>query len=394
MRDPGLKGFAFFVIAVVLLISVCHFIDQMHYAQGKEFWLDEKYALKNTIKGTTYLGLLTKSDDESNAAPLDYLCTKFLDDVKKSVGSFGLSDKVYYRLWANFAMLLGGFVVVCLFLRDILCSPASNPIRLFQMFLLILLPFTYLYRPMTYHYEAEMRPYALWFALWLITVGVASLARTRKFLLAMVLSLLAMTMVGSIFQILSVGIAYCGVRWLQNGWKQAMLETFQIFTVPVVLVVFYAFPAAYGQRMLEPAAAVWHRYSIWWMHEAIIIPMLLVSAGILWRSKRTQAMVIGPISVLIVLLMGPLILGLTLGRGYFYTERQYIYYDAHHAVFWLSMINCLPFFLEKIKDQKKLAWAMALIFVLWIPFVFTKKTIMSVKEVVHQNFISLDLIKA
>ncbi len=339
MRECYLKSFAAFVIVAVFLIGLCNFINQMYHADTKEFWLDETWGMKSTIQGNTYLGLLGKVAvrSEANAAPLDYLFTKMLDDVKQAVGRFGVSDKVYYRLWANFVMVFSGFVIVCLFARDILRSPSPNPIRMFQLLLLLFLPFLYLYRPMTYHYAAEVRPYALWFALWFISIGLCSLTRTSKSILALCLSLLAMTMVGGVFQILSVGIAYFAVRWRQNGWKQAMRDCSQVFTVPLFLVVFYAYPAAYGHRAYEPGAVAWHRFYELWGHEAIIIPMLFVSITSLYLSKRTQPMIIGPLAVLIVFLMGPVIFMTTLGRGYFFTERQYIYYDAHRAIFWLSL---------------------------------------------------------
>ncbi len=387
MRECYLKSFAAFVIVAVFLIGLCNFINQMYHADTKEFWGDEKYALKNTIQGNTYLGLLGKRAvrSEVNAAPLDYLFTKILDDVKQAVGSFGVSDQVYYRLWANFVMVLAGFVVVCLFARDILRSPSSNLVRMFQLLLLMFLPFLYLYRPMTYYYAAEVRPYALWFALWFISIGLCSLARTSKFILALCLSLLAMTMVGSVFQILSIGIAYFAVQWGQNGWKQAMRDCFQVFTVPLFLVVFYAYPAAYGHRAYEPRVVAWHRFHELWGHNAIIIPMLLAAIASLYLSKRTKPMITGPLAVLIVFLMGPLIFLITLGRGYFFTERQYIYYDAHRVVFWLSLINVLPFYLEKIKDRKKQAIAMAVIFTLLVPFVFSKKTMVHIQAAVRST---------
>lgn len=387
MRESTVKGFAAFVIAVVFLMAFCNFINQMHHADTKEFWLDEQFGLKSTVQRNTYLGLLGKGAlrTEANAAPLDYFFIKMLDDMKQTVGSFGVSDKVYYRLWANFVMVLCGFVVVCLLARDILRSPSSNPIRAFQLLLLMFLPLVYLYRPMTYHYAAEARPYALWFALWFISIGVCSLTQTNKLILALCLSLLAMTMVGSIFQILSVGMAYFAVRWQQNGWEQAMRDCSQVFTVPLFLSIFYAYPAAYGHRAYEPWVASWRHFCELWGHHAIIVPMLLATIVSLYSSKRTQPMIIGPLAVLIVFLMGPAIFLMTLGRGYFFTERQYIYYDVHRAVFWLSLINVLPFYLEKIKDPKKQAIAMTVIFALWVPFVFPKKTISHIQAVIRNT---------
>jgi len=385
MRKDYLKGFAVFVISVVFLFGLCNFLNQAYRADKKEFWLDEKFSLKNTVQGKSYLKLFSKGAvaSEANAAPLDYLFTKILDDAKEVVSSFGVSDEVYYRLWANFVMVFSGFVVVCFFARDILRSSFSDSIRMFQLFLLMLLPFTYLFRPLTYHYAAEVRPYALWFALWFISIGVCSLARTSKVVLSLCLSLLAMTMVGSVFQILAIGISYLAVRWLQSGGKKAIGESLQVFTVPFFLVVFYAYPAAYGNRSLEPWAAAWHRFFELWSHESSIIPMLLIVIGSLYLTKRTQSMMIGPLSVLIVFLIGPAIFLITIWRGYFFTERQYIYYDVHRAVFLLSLINALPFYLEKIKDQKKLIFAMVVIFALCGSFIFSKKTLSHIREVIH-----------
>lgn len=387
MKESHLKvkGFAAFVIAAVCLISFCNFFHQMCHAENKEFWGDEIYSLKRTVHEFSYLGLIGKAAilTEANPAPLDYIFTKGLKDIKQAVGSFGVSDKVYYRLWANFAMVFCGFLVICLFARNILHSSTLNSIKMFQLLLLIFLPFVYLYRPLTYHYAAEMRPYSLWFALWFICIGICSLPRVNKFILALCLSLLAMTMVGSVFQILAVGIAYFAVRWRQDGGKQAGMDSLQVFIVPVLLVVFYAYPAAYGHRAHDPWVVSWHQFYELWSHEAIIVPMLLASIGLLYQAKQAQSMIIGPLAVLIVFLMGPLIVLTTLSRGYFFTERQYIYYDAHRAVFWLSLINLLPFYLEKIKDQKKRVLAMAVIFALCVPFVFPKKTMSHIQEVMR-----------
>jgi len=355
MKDPFLKFFAAFVIVAVFIFGICNFINQMHHAQGKEFWGDETFSLKNTVQGISYSGLIAKEAvrSEANAAPLDYLFTKVFDDIKPAVKSFGLSDKVYYRLWANFVMVFCGFLVICWFVKDILRSSSSNLVRTYQLILLLCLPLLYLYRPMTYHYAAEVRPYSLWFALWFISIGVCSRIHTRKFILSLCLSLMAMTMVGSVFQIISMGIAFFAVRWLQNGWKEALRDSLLVFTVPLILVVFYAYPAAYGNRAEEPWPVSWHRFQELWGHEAIIIPLLLFSIISLYQSKQTQSMIIGPLAVLIVFLMGPLILMMTLGRGYFFTERQYIYYDAHRAVFLVKSDQCLAILFGKDKGPQE-----------------------------------------
>lgn len=382
MKKHYVTAFAFFVIAVVFLTGVANFVHQMERADQKAFWLDEEFGLAQTVHENSYRGLLAKAAvrSEANAAPLDYLFVKVLDDLKKPTGQFGLSDRTYYRLWANFVMVFSGFLIVCLFARSILRSPTSDPIRIFQLLLLMLLPLLYLYRPMTYHYAAEARPYALWFSLWFVSTALCSQPRVSKITLALCLSLLAMTMAGSLFQILAVGTAYCAVRQKEQGWKQALKESLQIIGVPLFLVVFYAFPADYGRRYDGTWEAAWRQFYELWSHELVIVPMLLLMITLLYQAKQTRPQITGPLAVLIIFLMGPAIFMLTLGRGYFFTERQYIYYDAHRAVFWLSLINVLPCYLEKIKDQRRQLLAMLVILVVWLPFVFSKKNLSRIKN--------------
>ena len=69
-------------------------------------------------------------------------------------------------------------------------------------------------------------------------------------------------------------------------------------------------------------------------------------------------------------------------EGYFVTERQYIYYDADRAIFWLGLINVLPFYFDKIKDQRKQLLVMLLVLACWLPYVFPKKTIDHIRQVV------------
>ena len=111
--------------------------------------------------------------------------------------------------------------------------------------------------------------------------------------------------------------------------------------------------------------------------------MLLFTIISLYQSKRTRTQIIGPLAVLIVFLLGPAICAITLGRGYFITERQYIYYDAHRAVFWLSLINVLPFYLEKIKGKRRQIIAMVILLALWTPFIFSKKALNHIRTVIH-----------
>ncbi len=386
MGQKQITWLAVMVVAAVLLTGLCNILDQMRHAEGKEFWLDEKVGLYSTMQKNSYLGLLAKAaaKSEANAAPLDFLGLKMLDAIKTSVGSFGLSDRVYYRLWANMAMIGCGIVIVCIFAGDIVRQATAQDIKILQLLLLFFLPLTYLYRPLPYYYAAEARPYALWFALWLISIAVCLRPQINKLLLTFMLSLLAMTMVGSIFQIVAVAAAFGMVQARQKGWQQAVLETLQVSIIPLALAVYYAYPASYGHGIMEPRSLSWSRLMQWWGRESGIIPLLLLAIGSFGLSGQTRPMSLGPLAVLLVFLMGPLILMMTLSRGYFYTERQYIYYHAHRAVLWLCWINLLPIYLERLKGQGRRMLVMALIFVLSVFFVCTKKTV-TYSQMVFQN---------
>ena len=368
-----------------------NFLNQAYRADKKDFWLDEQYSLERTVH-ISYTGLLSKKAQsvEANPAPLDYIFTKIFDDIKQPVNSFGFSDKTYYRLWANFVTVFSGFSIVCLFLYDILRSKYVLLIKIFQLVLLTFLPLTYLFRPMIYHYAAEVRPYALWCALWFIAIGLCFSAQTKKGMLLIFLSLLGMTMTGSVFQILAMGMAYFVVTWMQKGWKQALLESVQIFTIPLLLVFFYAYPASYGDRTTVPIWIAWKQFLKLWTHETMIIPMMLISIGLLHFSKKTQHMVIGPLSVLIVFLMGPAIFMITRWRGYFFTERQYIYYDIHKAVFLLCLINFLPIYLERTKSFENRIVVKIISLALCYLFVPSKKNVNRFQEMIHNARLVLD----
>jgi len=388
MKDPHLKTFAGLIISLVLAFGACNFINQMHHAQTKAFWLDETSGLTGAVAKNSYGELLAKGAErsEANPAPLDYMALKVFEDLKARVHAFGMSDEVYYRLWPNFMMIFGGLVVVVLFAVDIVGSPIVHEIKIFQLILLLFLPLLYLYRPQTYHYAAESRPYALWFALWLMAVALCSRPRIHKWALGICLSLMAMTMVGSIFQIVAMAMAFGIVHLRQQGWRQTLMEGLQVFTLPLALVMFYGSHGQYGHGQLEPPDVSWHRFFTMWGHEVLMVSLLLACCLSLWFASRTGVMSVGPLAAIIVFLMGPAIVQLTLSKGYFFTERQYIYYDAHRSVFWLSLINILPFYVEKIKDRKKQILAMAVFFLLWTPFIFPKKTIIYIKTVIHQCF--------
>ena len=156
-------------------------------------------------------------------------------------------------LWANFVMVFSGFLIVCLYCAyEILRFPVIKfcpdlPIAVTHV------PAFSLSLPSDDLLLCRLKCDPMRYGL------RCGLFASRRFVDAseqdyptVCLSLLAMTMVGSIFQLLALAIAYAAVQCLQHGCKKALKDAFQVFTIPLFLVVFYAYPAAYGDRSSSP----------------------------------------------------------------------------------------------------------------------------------------------
>ena len=187
-------------------------------------------------------------------------------------------------------------------------------------------------------------------------------------------------MVGSVFQIAALAAGFFIARLPGHGRAKALTETIKVFLLPAAIVLFYAFPASYGDRTIAPVNEEWNWFKDFWIHEAAVIPMMLFAAGLFWFNKKERFRSAAPLGVLFVFLAGPVIFWITKNRGYFVTNRQYIYYDAHRAVFVMCCVYLLPLVRDYFKGRARRAAAVILIVVSLLPLVFSRKNINRLQE--------------
>ena len=178
-------------------VSAIFFTDQLYQASQKPFWGDETYGVQATARGNTYLGLLLGNarGSQSSPAPLDYLLLKPLDQIARQTSCLGLKVEVYYRLIANFSTTIVAFCFFLLFALSSRLVKQENSIFILQCLLIIFAMIAFLFSRFVHYYAAEMRPYAIWNAMYMLTlaIGILRLESDKLFVISMILLSLSAT---------------------------------------------------------------------------------------------------------------------------------------------------------------------------------------------------------
>lgn len=351
-HDKIHPAFVIFFSVLTIGFIVLFSLGQAYEAAHKPFWSDETFSLEQSIRPSGYLDLLTHgARGQGSPSPLDYLALKAMDNIKDRVDYFGLKPDVYFRLWSNVITALSAIGAVFILLRSILASKTGLTTKLLQIFLLSLIPFSYYFNTLIYYYAAEMRPYALWNSLWLIILTVGLVNNEKKIPLIVALSLLAMSATASIFQITAMLVAFVLVDYFQTrSLPRSGLQTFKIFTFPILVALYYSLRA--GQwNYLGAQGGTWEDFRTLWVHESTVVPLMILISILCFVIRENRKYMIAPLSMLFLYFLGPLIYCLTRLKGFFYTERQYIYYDLTNTVFLMTLVQCLPGLLDRLKGK-------------------------------------------
>lgn len=320
-----LRGSTWIIFAA---LTVGYIAVELRYAANRPMWLDERYALSTSIRGQGFVQLLLDgASGQGSPSPLDFVLVKVLDGARTGVRYLGLPPHAYFRLVGLLSTVGAGIFAFLLTLRGPGDSPTSETGVTMGLFAILAFA-SFVLQPLVVHYAAEMRPYALWTALWL--VSALSLLRTSRrwrtvSLIALVL--LSMAATASVFQLaalatgtLSVGLV--GKRRLVDISK----DVIGLFSLPFAISLFYCLKA---HRWDYPAdMCAWARFlpfwaSRWWVAAASVIAALLCL-----RRQETRGYAVPPLSLVILYLMGPGIFLLTKRSGMFFAEKQYIYYAS------------------------------------------------------------------
>ncbi len=331
-------------LLTAFLICTAFFTSQLYQASQKPFWGDETFGISSTTHRNSYLSLILGAahTSQSSPAPLDYLLLKPLNQMSEGVSYWGLKPEVYYRLVANISTTLAAFGLMLLFLNT--KSPSmKNNLTFLQGILITFALVSFLFSRFVHYYAAETRPYAIWNAMYLLTLAVIIFRpNAEKFFIA-VMTLLALSATASIFQLGLLGFAYFIILSFEKGWKKSLIKTFRVFLFPVAVSLFYCLRVSIGE--MKSSGGTWNDFLDLWINKATIIPLFAVEIYVCLRKKETRSFAIAPLGFLLIFLAGPLIFKITEARGYFYSDRQYIYYDLGTPIFLLTLAQLIPFYL-------------------------------------------------
>ncbi|MFH1655220.1 MAG: hypothetical protein ABH954_01250 [Candidatus Omnitrophota bacterium] len=345
------KGLNLVFLAVYLFIVIIFFLSQLVESSNKPFWGDETYGLITNVRGDSYITtLLHGAKQQGSPAPLDYLACKVLDQLKEKVSYFGMSEEVYFRLFANGITAFSALMIMFLFRREIVKTKEDITIKTAQLFLLLCVPIGYLFAQQIYYYAAETRPYASWNSIFLLVLATSLLDAKKNWLFFVMLILLSLSATAAVFQISAIALAYFMVNLVKwEDFKNILIKTIGLFLLPLCIVLYYCFRAGIWDMVRYGAS--WDDFFKMWVHQSIIIPFMFFVIVLCFKRKENRKYATAPLAFLILFLLGPLIFWITRLRGFFYSERQFIYYGLTKTVFILTAIKCLPSYVKNIRSK-------------------------------------------
>ena len=330
-----------FLISTLALLSL-FLVLQVRRSGSVTLWLDETHSLLANSRGQSAAELLTSgARSQGSPAPLTYLLEKALDRMRVPAGYLGLSYAGYYRIVSIAATGLLGFGAALLVVRRRLRDPAGMPA--IQLFTCACALAAFYFNLTVYEYASESRPYALWNSLWFLALAAALDRPVRPWLIGGVMTLVALTATASCFQILAMAVAL-GLASKAEGktWKAAISEVALILALPAVVGIYYALRAGMHSWTGEEYGT-WPRFLKFWLrtHGVTWLVTLAVAAAA-WSRPTLRKHSTPLTAMLILLLLGPLIYGLTRAHGFFYHPRQYVYHALTVPVALLAVAAMWP----------------------------------------------------
>lgn len=329
------KVFDIILWAILLFLSLVFVISQFHEASNKRFWIDEIYGLDYSIRSANISEMLVVGvHGQGSPAPLDYIVLKSIDAIKDNVAYFNLPPLVYFRLFSIFVTLVSFWIV--LFLNYKFMRAENIYLRIGYYFLSVSAMLCYLFKNDINYFAREMRPYALWNSLFFIALGLI-LSKKDKWLI-FVMTLMSLTATASFFQISALMAAYFIIEFFETkDFKRSFLKIFKIAIIPILLSVYYCLKAAkFGY---DPSP--WSEFLIFWVKKLTrALPWFIFMAFAFFKRDLREYLKV-PLAFLILYLIAPFIYFLTLQKGFFFSSRQYLYYDLLNPIILFVAIRSL-----------------------------------------------------
>ena len=324
------------------------FVGVLYDAGQKPFWKDETHGIEQSSRRMSYSQLLTQgAPAQGSPSPLDYIIIKFVDQFK-SKGSY--PDEVYYRIFPAFITVFCLFMAMMQLKKKIFDGQNSTAVKLVQTYLVILIPFAYLFTTMVFYYAKETRPYTLWNSLYFLSLVLFLFYPSKKIGLIVTLSLLGFTATASVFQMAALVMAFMIVCLIQKtSLKKIFYDSAAIFFIPFVVALYYCFKT--GKWNMIDAGGDWGDFLKFWQHHMTIVPLMLCGLALALLHPDNRGFAVVPLAYLILYLLGPVIFWATQWKGFFFIDRQFIYYEMKYALLLISALLCIPAYLKNLKSS-------------------------------------------
>ena len=358
-----------------LALGATYVAAELRFAANKPMWLDEWYAMKSVIRAQGFARLvLHGASGQGSPSPLDFLLVKALDAARVGVRYLGLAPHAYFRLVGVFGTLAAAIFAFFATLAGAGRSSTGEAHATSALFAFLAFA-SFILQPLVIYYAAEMRPYALWAALWLVSaVSLLRAGRRARVVSLVALVLLGMTATASIFQIAALALAMLAVA-LVRGERvaEASRKVLALFALPLAVSLFYCLKS---QTWDYPAEmCVWARFLSFWAARAWVPAAAALAAFLCFRREETRAYAVPSLGILIVYLMAPGIFWVTKTRGMFFAEKQYIYHAATLPVVFATVAFVLSRYSDAVQRRARalVAASAAAILVLGAAYTVTDK---------------------
>lgn len=331
---------------------------------------------RTTLRGDECLGILQNRADpgaldlllrgkpvQISPAPLYYIVHQIANAARAKVGYLGLSPSGYYRLPVLLLSAgLGVAAAIVVALRVRRTQPGAMPLVLVLCAIAV-----FWFQPKSFAFAGLARPYGLWNGLWLLALALL-LFRPKPGIAAVVLSLTAATATGSCFQILALGIALVVVRRVeQRPWKDVLREGALLLGAPALIAAYYALRSPpFDMDDREPAEAASDFLKFWLITNLTTWAAAAQACALTLSRPKLRDYALPAAALAALVLLMPLIFGLTRLKGYTSPSRQYIWTGT--AIPLLMMLGALAWSELRIRRTwGALAIVIALFFLAYTP---------------------------
>ncbi|MDI6716898.1 MAG: hypothetical protein QME63_08145 [Actinomycetota bacterium] len=346
----------------------------------KPLWLDEAYSYYRDIRNTSVGYLIAYgAPPQGSRAPLDYLAVKVLFKMRNAINYIYLSPFQYYRLVATLAPCIAvviGFLVV-----------ARKEPGLASVISYLLAAITLLFNRTILAYAVEMRPYSLWASLSFLVLLLIRYQEKSKPLWIIILLLLALTMTSSIFQLAVLLFAFILADILFDSLRVPNRRFFY-HVAPIIFAMLVAFYYILRQtekwEFFGPEFGTFTMFlSFWWIYLPIAA-ISLVASIIYWQKASKEGFLVN-FTIFGWIAMGPIVYFITRLNGFFFTQRQFIYYWPAIAILVFELCrlilnsSSLREFIKGLKLRSLIAYAACCLLALLLlsSFAFSHKYIAS-----------------